>query len=224
MQQTIVFDLDGTLVDTAPDLIRETNHVLVDAGFEAVPPDFIRPFISFGTRRMIEEGVKHQGGALSEARHEAMFQDLIAFYTENMTVESVPFPGMVEALKALQARGHTIAICTNKLEGMAKQLMKELSLDHHFKTITGRDTFPVCKPDPEHLFGAIRYADGDPALSVMVGDSTTDYATAKAAGVPIIGVTFGYTDVPMAELECEGLISHYDDFLGVFDQVASKSP
>jgi len=219
MQQTIVFDLDGTLIDTAPDLIRATNHVLVDVGFEPVATDFIRPFISFGTRRMIEEGVRHQGSTLSDTQHDAMFKDLIAFYTQNMTVESVPFPGMIDALGALNARGHTIAICTNKLEGMAKQLMKELGLDHHFKTITGRDTFPVCKPDPEHLFGAIRYAGGDPARSVMVGDSTTDYATAKAAGVPIIGVTFGYTDVPMADLECEGLISHYSQFTETLDRI-----
>jgi len=219
MQHTIVFDLDGTLIDTAPDLILATNHVLVEAGFDPTDEEFIRPFISFGTRRMIEEGVKHQGRTLSQAQHDAMFKDLIAFYSNNMTIASVPFPGMVGTLEALKARGMTVAICTNKMEGMAKQLMKELGLDHHFATITGRDTFPVCKPDPEHLFGAIRYAGGAPAHSVMVGDSTTDYATAKAAGIPIIGVTFGYTDVPMANLECEGLISHYDDFIDTLDQV-----
>lgn len=216
---TIVFDLDGTLVDSAPDLILATNHVLVDAGFNRVDPAFIRPFISFGTKRMIEEGVRHQGRTISDEQHEAMFRNLIAFYMDNMAVESRPFPGLEDVLNTLGERDATIAICTNKLERMAVLLMDELGLGHHFKTITGRDTFPVCKPDPEHLLATIRQAGGDPARSVMVGDSTTDYTTAKAAGVPIIGVTFGYTDVPLADLECEGLISHYQDFLGTLEGI-----
>lgn len=218
---TLVFDLDGTLIDTAPDLILATNHTLETAGFAPVAHDMIRPYISFGTRRMLQEGLAHQGASVSEAKLDDMFERLIAFYTRNMTASSVPFDGICDVLETLGRRGQTVAICTNKLEGMAKQLMGELALEHHFKVITGRDTFPVSKPDPGHLLGTIRLAGGDPANSIMVGDSTTDHATARAAGVPIIGVTFGYTDVPMAELDCDAVISHYDAFFGALEQVLS---
>lgn len=218
--QTVVFDLDGTLIDTAPDLIRATNHVLVDAGYQPVTPEFIRPYISYGTRVMISEGIKHQGGTIEEARIDEMFTALIAFYGANIAVESRPFPGLTNVLNALRARGIVIAICTNKREDMAHLLMAELGLTSYFKAITGRDTFPVCKPDPEHLLGAIRLAGGDTKRSVMVGDSTTDYETAKAAKIPIIGVTFGYTDIPVTELDCDAVISHYDEFLPALDRVA----
>ncbi|MFT7576480.1 MAG: phosphoglycolate phosphatase [Alphaproteobacteria bacterium] len=218
-RQTVVFDLDGTLIDTAPDLILATNHVLENAGYQPVSPDFIRPYISYGTRVMITEGVKHQGREISSAHLDELFSELITFYSANISVASRPFPGLIDVLDTLRARGTTIAICTNKLEAMARLLMEQLKLTSYFTVITGRDTFPICKPDPEHLFGAIRLADGAPRHSVMVGDSTTDHATAKAAGIPIIGVTFGYTDIPMTELECDATISHYDDFLPALDQI-----
>ena len=217
--QTVVFDLDGTLIDTAPDLILATNHVLVGAGYEPVSPEFILPHISYGTRVTIAEGIKHQGREVEEDRLDEMFTELIAFYGANIAVESRPYPGLIEVLDSLTARGIIIAICTNKREDMARLLMSELGLTSYFKAITGRDTFPVCKPDPEHLFGAIRLAGGESKRCVMVGDSTTDYETAKAAKIPIIGVTFGYTDIPVAELDCEAIISHYDDFLPALDQV-----
>ncbi|MBU2533100.1 MAG: phosphoglycolate phosphatase [Alphaproteobacteria bacterium] len=217
--QTVVFDLDGTLIDTAPDLILATNHVLADAGFEAVNETIMRPVISFGSRAMITAGIRHQGAEASEAAIDAMFAKLIDFYGSNIAVKSAPFPGLVNVLDELQRRGMTIAICTNKREDMAKLLMKELGLAAYFSVITGRDTFPVCKPHPEHLLGAIRAAGGSANRSVMVGDSTTDYETAKAANVPIIGVTFGYTDIPVVELDCEAVITHYDEFLPALERL-----
>jgi phosphoglycolate phosphatase len=210
---TVVFDLDGTLIDTAPDLIGATNHALQDAGFAPVDAQFIRPVISFGARAMIAAGIRHQGYEVVESELDATFETMIAFYSRNIAVQSRPFPGLIDVLDALQAGGHTIAICTNKREDMARQLIEELGLTAYFKVITGRDTFPVCKPHPEHLLNTIRRAEGLANRSVMVGDSTTDYETAKAANVPIIGVTFGYTDVPVAELDCEAVISDYRDFL-----------
>ena len=217
--KTVVFDLDGTLIDTAPDLILATNHVLVGAGYQPVSPDFVLPYISYGSRVMIAEGIKHQGGEIQEDRIDEMFAALIAFYGANIAIESRPYPGLIEVLNSLRSRGIIIAICTNKREDMARQLMSELGLTSYFKAITGRDTFPVCKPDPEHLLGAIRLAGGEPKRSVMVGDSTIDYETAKAAAIPIIGVTFGYTDIPVAELDCDATISHFEDFLTALDQV-----
>ena len=219
--QTIVFDLDGTLIDTAPDLILATNHVLAAYGYAPVKPDTIRPVISFGSRAMIAAGIRHQDGEVSEAELDTMFSELIAFYERNIAIESRPFPGLVEVLDTLKSRGHTIAICTNKREDMAKLLMEELRLTSYFKVITGRDTFPVCKPHPEHLLSAIRLAGGSANSSVMVGDSTTDYETAKAANIPIIGVTFGYTDIPVTELECDAVISSYADFLKALESITA---
>lgn len=209
---TVVFDLDGTLIDTAPDIIGATNHALVGAGYRPVSDAFIRPYISYGSRRMIAEGIAHQGGTIGEAELDDLFAKLIAFYTANIAVDSVPFPGLVDVLEGLRAKDMDIAICTNKLEKMARLLINELGLTHYFRVITGRDTFAVCKPHPEHLWGTIRLADGSVERAVMVGDSTTDHATAKAANVPFIGVTFGYTDVPVAELDCEAVISDYRAF------------
>lgn len=216
---TVVFDLDGTLIDTAPDLILATNHVLKAAAYQPVSHQFIRPVISFGARAMIAAGIRHQGGEISESQLDEMFEHLIEFYGNNIAVESVPFDGLTDVLDTLTERGSTIAICTNKREDMAKLLMKELGLTEYFKVITGRDTFPVCKPHPEHLLSAIRLAGGEANNSVMVGDSTTDYETAKAANVPIIGVTFGYTDIPVAELDCDAVVSHYDQFLPTLDRI-----
>ena len=211
-QMTVVFDLDGTLIDTAPDLILATNHVLEDAGYQPVDPQFIRPVISFGSRAMITAGIRHQGCEVSEADLDAMFAKLIDFYGRNIAVASKPFPGLISVLDGLRSSETAIAICTNKREDMAKLLMNELGLTSYFKVITGRDTFPVCKPDPEHLLSTIRLAGGTAEKSIMVGDSTTDYETAKAANIPIIGVTFGYTDIPLAKLDCEALISNYAEF------------
>ncbi len=216
---TVVFDLDGTLIDTAPDLVRATNHVITGAGFAPATEAFLRPYISFGTRVMIDEAVKAQGTILTATDLDSLFEQLIAFYGANIAVDSRPFPGLVKVLDNLVGTGTTIAICTNKREDMAKVLMHELGLTDYFKAITGRDTFPVCKPDPEHLFGAIRMAEGDVARAVMVGDSDVDVATAKAARIPVIGVTFGYTSVPVTELECDAVISHYDEFEVALDAV-----
>lgn len=221
-RNTVVFDLDGTLIDTAPDIIGATNHTLAAHGFETVASDAIRPVISFGTRAMLTEGLRGQGRAVSEAKLDGMFAELLAYYAEHMDVHSRPFPGMVRVLDELRSRDVAIAICTNKREDMARLLMQKLCFEEYFSAITGRDTFTVCKPDPAHLLGAIRLAQGDPLRSIMVGDSTTDYNTAKAAGVPIIGVTFGYTDVPMADLDCDAVISHYDDFLAAMDGISAS--
>ena len=211
-QKTVVFDPDGTLIDTAPDLILATNHVLEDAGYQPVEPQFIRPVISFGSRAMISAGIRHQGAEVNEAELDDMFEKLIDFYGRNIAVASKPFPGPIGVLDGLRTSETAIAICTNKREDMARLLMNELGLTSYFKVITGRDTFPICKPHPEHLLSTIRLAGGTAANSVMVGDSTTDYETAKAANIPIIGVTFGYTDIPLEKLECEALISDYTDF------------
>lgn len=210
--QTIVFDLDGTLIDTAPDLIAAVNHVLEARGLEALSDADLRPEISFGGRHMIEVGLKRRGGSTSAHEVDGLFQTFIGYYSRNIAVHSRPFPGLLDELDRLSAAGATLAVCTNKQEGLARQLLDELELTSRFAALTGRDTFAVHKPHAGHLLGTVEKAGGRLDAAIMVGDSATDVNTARAAGVPVIGVTFGYTDVPITELACDAVISHYAEF------------
>lgn len=216
---TIVFDLDGTLVETAPDLIRATNHVMALAGLEAVPPADIRPSISFGGRAMIVKALELRGARLAEAEIDRLLEHFLAHYAANIAVESHAFPGLEAALDALAARGARLAVCTNKREGMSRLLLGALGLSERFQAIAGRDTFPVHKPHPDHLTGAVRLAGGNPTLAVMIGDSDTDIKTARAAGLPVIGVPFGYTDTPIGELGPDAVVAHYDHLLDAIERV-----
>lgn len=207
---TVVFDLDGTLVDTAPDLIHATNHVLGLKGVASVPATVLRPFISFGSRRMIVEGLAFHGESLPEGEIDGLWKTFLSYYAGNIAVDSRPYPGVESELDALAARGVRLAVCTNKVEALSTQLLGTLGMASRFNAICGRDTFPVCKPHPDHLRGTISAAGGDASRSVMVGDSDTDLATARAAGIPFIGVSFGYTDVPMRDLGPDALIDAYE--------------
>lgn len=206
---TVVFDLDGTLVDTAPDLVGATNHALADLGLPAVGADILRPWISFGAQRMIVEALVHSGEPRPSSDVDRLLTLFLAYYEENIARESRPYPGVMDAIAALAAGGARLAVCTNKRESLSRSLLKALDLDRHFHGLAGRDTFPVCKPHPDHLLGAIRLAGGDPAHALMVGDSDVDIKTAKAAGVPVVAVSFGYTAIPVAELAPDCVIDHY---------------
>lgn len=206
---TVVFDLDGTLVDTAPDLINAANHVLGGVGLGPVPGSVLRPFISFGSKRMIVEGLAFHGRTMPGADIDGLWQLFLAYYADNIAVDSQPFPHAVDVLGRLTGSGVRLAVCTNKLEGLSRQLLGTLDLADRFGAICGRDTFPVCKPHPEHLRGAIARAGGDPACAVMIGDSDTDVDTARAAGIPFVGVSFGYTGTPMRDLGPDVLIDSF---------------
>ena len=206
---TVVFDLDGTLVETAPDLVRATNHVLGLAGLAPVPASGIRPAISFGARVMIETGFKLHGRAPDPTVIDRLHRQFLEHYGENIAVESHAYPGLEAALEGLAAKGARLAVCTNKQEKLSRKLLDALGLSRHFRALAGRDTFPVFKPDPGHLTGVIHKAGGDPKRAIMVGDSDTDIKTARAAGIPVIGVPFGYTDIPIHELKPDAVITHY---------------
>ena len=206
---TVVFDLDGTLVETAPDLIAATNHVMRLAGLAPVAAESIRPSISFGSRVMIETGFRQQGRTAKASEINRLQRHFLAFYEANIAVGSHPYPGLELALEALATKGARLAVCTNKQERLSRHLLDALGLSRHFTALAGRDTFPVFKPDPGHLIGVIAQAGGDPARAIMVGDSATDIRTARAAGIPVIGVPFGYTDVPIHALGPDLVIEHY---------------
>ncbi len=220
---TVVFDLDGTLIDTAPDLIRATNHVLGRVGIAPVPAHEIRPLVSFGSRRMIERGLELHERVLPEAELDRLWREFLDYYAENIAVDSRPYPMIEATLDRLQAAGMRLAVCTNKMEGLSRTLLTSLGMADRFASICGRDTFPVYKPHPDHLTGAITRAGGDAARAIMVGDSDTDLHTARAARIPFIGVTFGYTDVPMRDLRPDALIEHYSEFSAALEQLVQRT-
>lgn len=220
---TIVFDLDGTLVDTAPDLISALNHVLVAESLPPIPLKSARNMIGAGARKLIERGFEAEGRIVGDTDMVRITADFIDYYAAHIAVDSKPFDGLDAALDALTARGCRLAVCTNKLEWLSKRLLDELGLSARFAAICGADTFGVSKPDPAILRQTIARAGGDLATSIMVGDAGTDVGAARRAGIPVIGVTFGYTDVPIADLDPDRLIDHMRDLpAAVADLLGTK--
>jgi phosphoglycolate phosphatase len=207
---TVVFDLDGTLVDTAPDLIETLNVVFTRDGLPPLDYAAARDMIGGGARRMIESALKLQGRGLTEGVVDRLFADFIVHYGAHIADRSQPFPGLDAALDRLASRGCQFAVCTNKLESLSRLLLEALGLSRRFAAICGQDTFGMQKPDPEILRRTIRAAGGALQRAVMVGDSGTDIATARAAGVPVVAVDFGYSETPVRELGPDRVISHFD--------------
>jgi len=218
---TVVFDLDGTLVETAPDLVDTLNWVFRREGLPEVEYAEGRNMIGGGARKMIESALKFEGRAAPPAEVERMLADFIGYYAEHIADRSHPFPGLDAALDALKTRGSRFAVCTNKREGLSRLLLQALQLTHRFEAICGPDTFHIYKPDPEFLRRTIHAAGGALDRAIMVGDSETDIATAKAAGIPIVAVDFGYSEVPVAGLSPDRLISHYDELAPAVLELAS---
>jgi phosphoglycolate phosphatase len=207
----VVFDLDGTLVDTAPDLVATLNVILARLGLTPVPYDAARNMVGGGARVMIERGLASEGRRLPAAEVDTLVKDFIEHYAAHIADQSRPFPGLGAALDALEASGCRLAVCTNKLEWLSKRLLDQLTLSARFAAICGADTFGVSKPDPIILQQTVARAGGDMAAVIMVGDAGPDVGVARRAGVPVIGVEFGYTDVPIAELKPDRLIGHMRD-------------
>jgi len=204
----VVFDLDGTLVDTAPDLISALNFVLDREGMAPVPLKSARNMIGAGARKLIERGLEIGGRAVTQDDLARLMRDFIDYYAAHIADASRPFEGLEAALDDLEQRGYRFAVCTNKLEWLSKLLLDRLGLSARFSAICGADTFGVSKPDPTILQQTIARAGGQVSASIMVGDAGPDVGVARRAGIPVIGVEFGYTDVPIAELRPDRLIGH----------------
>jgi len=215
VQNIIVFDLDGTLAETAGDLIATLNVILARQDIAPVPLAEGRTMVGAGARALIAAGFERAGRAMAPSLLERLFDDFIAHYEANIAVESHLFAGAEAALTRFADAGWLAAVCTNKIEHPARRLLEALAVADRFAAICGQDTFradgaAICKPDPRALLLTIEKAGGRPEAAVMVGDSRTDIATAKAAGVPVVAVDFGYTDTPVAELGPDRIISHFD--------------
>lgn len=222
--KTIVFDLDGTLVDTAPDLLGAIDLLLAEKRLPAVPHDLMRPLISHGSRAMLTRALMHLEQSLDASTFDAWWQRYLQLYESHIAVASRPFDGLLPVLDRLTVRGARLAVCTNKLEAMSRTLLRSLGLASRFHAIAGRDTFAVFKPHADHLTGTVRLAGGDPSHAVMVGDSDVDIEAARNAGVPVIAVTFGYVERPVASYGPDATIDHYDEFDAALARLLRSSP
>jgi phosphoglycolate phosphatase len=217
----VVFDLDGTLVDTAPDLINALNFILDREGLPPVPLHAARNMIGAGARKLIERGLELEGRSMSVEDVTRLTGDFIDYYAAHIADASRPFEGLERALDDLSARGYRFAVCTNKLEWLSKRLLDQLGLSSRFAAICGADTFGVSKPDPAILRQTVARAGGQLASAIMVGDAGPDIGVARRAGVPVIGVEFGYTDVPIADLKPDRLIGHFRDLPDAVESLKS---
>jgi phosphoglycolate phosphatase len=220
---TIVFDLDGTLIDTAPDLIDTLNRILARHDVKPVAFDQARTLIGAGVKPLLERALATRDIRLAPDALDALFAEYIQLYAAHIADRSRPFPGLEDALDVLAASGYRLAVCTNKLEWLSVRLLDALKLAPRFVTIIGQDTFGIRKPDPEILRRTIARAGGGIDTAVMVGDSTTDVATARNAGVPVIAVDFGYTETPPAEFGADRLISHFDALPGAIAELLARA-
>jgi phosphoglycolate phosphatase len=206
-----VFDLDGTLADTAGDLVGTLNVILAQEGLSPVPVEAARDMIGIGARALIERGFEAAGKELAPTHLDGLFRQFMAHYSQNICIRTQLYPGVDAALDRLEEAGFILAVCTNKMEAHSVKLLDELGVGHRFAANCGRDTFPYFKPDPRHLTLTIERAGGHPSRAIMIGDSRTDIVTAKNARIPVIAVPFGYTEVPVQELGPDLVIEHFDE-------------
>ena len=218
----VVFDLDGTLVDSAPDLADALNVVLSRIGLQSIAYSDARNMVGGGARKMIERGLAAEGRCVAPAELDRLVGDFIGHYALHIADRSRPVAGAAGALDRLAQGGCRLAVCTNKLEWLARRLLDALALSQLFVDICGADTFGLQKPDPGFLRSTILRAGGTPEQAVMVGDSISDVSMGRAAGIPVIAVDYGYTDTPAAELGADQVISRLADLApAVFDLLAA---
>ena len=208
----LVFDLDGTLVDSAPDLIATLGEILPRFGFAADRDPSLRDGIGHGARHLLEYALHRQRAEVDAETLDAMHRAFIEHYEANICVETRLNPGLPDLLDRFTTAGWIFAVCTNKLEGLSRLVLRELGVEDRFVAVCGGDSFTHRKPDPAHLLDTVAAAGGVSDRAIMIGDSRTDLDTARAAKVPVVGVTFGYSPVPMAELMPDLLVESFDDF------------
>lgn len=208
--EALIFDLDGTLVDTAPDLMAATNYALSLVSRPPIAEKKFRHLVGHGALQLIKSGLAETGGAVSDSEVKRLYGEFLHFYSENISRHSNLFPGVIELLQSAAARGLKIGVCTNKVELLSHKLLSELNISDWFGAVVGGDTLPVMKPDPAPYKELARRLGVDPQHTLMVGDSETDIRTAQNVGVPVIAVTFGYTAKPVESFSPTHVISHYD--------------
>lgn len=207
----LVFDLDGTLVSSMSDLTATLNAVLVDNGHRAVAPESVRAQVGQGAKALLQKGLEANGVTWSDDDITPLFGQFLTYYEAHIADHTRPFPGAIDAMTHLRDEGWRLAVCTNKIERLTLALLDALDMTSHFDAIVARDTFPNAKPHAEPVLGAISRAGGVRERSVMIGDTATDIDAARAAGIPVVAVDFGYTQVPVSDLGPDRIISHFNE-------------
>ena len=222
-EHAVIFDLDGTLVDTAPDLMHATNHVLGLRGRRAIGMDEVRVFVGHGARALLTRGLAATGGLPEGYDVEPDYTAFVEFYAANIAHGSVPFPGLIALLERLKAAGIGMGVCTNKLETLSVLLLDALHMSHYFGAVVGPDTIGIAKPDPRPFHETVRRLRLNAPRAIMIGDSETDILTARNAGVKVIGVPFGYTPIPVMEYGPDRMIAHFDEAYDVIQDLLSTA-
>jgi phosphoglycolate phosphatase len=220
----VVFDLDGTLAETAPDIMRTLNVILEQEGLAALPIERARELVGAGARALIERGFKVSGRPLEAAKLEQLFENFLGIYADGVAGNSFIHDGVGAVMDEAIAGGFVFAVCTNKPIRHTRLFLDHFGLSGRFAAIAGRDSFAFCKPDPRHLTETIKQAGADPARAVMVGDSRTDVDTARAAGIPVVCVPFGYTDVPVEALAPDLVIQHFSELPRAVRRLTNGEP
>lgn len=216
---TLAFDLDGTLVETHQDLVGTLNRMLVIEGLPTVPMEGARELIGGGARALLEHGFTRAGAAMERARDPALFEAFIADYIAHIADHSVPFEGVVETLETLTARGATLVVVTNKRSDLSELLLGKIDLTRHFAAIVGPDRVSARKPSGAHLIEAIKAVGGDPTRAIMIGDAAPDAGTAEDAGIPCILCSFGYTPIPVEDLNPDVIVDAFEDIEEAIDMI-----
>lgn len=223
-QRLIIFDLDGTLADTAPDLISTLNRIT--APFDLAPTKQLNfgNLIGQGARAMIQRAFELNNIALDEPLLDDLFEQFLVDYAANIAVETRLFDGAIEVIAQLEQSGDLLAVCTNKTEFLARRLLDQLGISQYFASVTGGNSFAFRKPDGRHILETIKLAGGDKTSSIMIGDSNADIQAAKNAGIPSIAVTFGYSDQPAESLGADAIVSTYSELTIALDKLSASKP
>jgi phosphoglycolate phosphatase len=206
----VIFDLDGTLVDTAPDLHAATNHVLATLKRRPITMEQVRAFVGHGARALIARGCEATGDPVDPRAIETLYQEFVIYYAGNIAANSKPYPGVVNLLKQCQDSGLALGVCTNKLESLSNQLLTALNMKSFFGAVVGPDTIGISKPDPRPYLETLMRLN-TPGASILIGDSETDILTGRNAKVPVIAVSFGYTAQPVRSFNPTHIIDHFDE-------------
>ncbi len=219
--RAVVFDLDGTLVDTLPDIAQALNRALVEESRAELTEAEIAPMVGDGAARLVERAFAASGPALDENTYAGLVQRFLALYSAQLSGRSAPYPGVVAALEALRADGLRLGVCTNKPLGLSRTLLADLDLARFFATVCGGDSLAVKKPDGRHLLAPIADLGARAETAVMVGDNANDVAAARAAQVPVLLVGYGYSTSPVRTLGADALIDDFGELRGALSRIAA---
>lgn len=219
---TIIIDLDGTLVDSAPDLADALDELLQERGLAPIGLEGARKLIGHGIVNLVRKALELRGLATTPDFLEIAATRFRELYAKRLPAKAVAYPGVMDALKALKAENWRLVVCTNKLESFSRKILEGLQLAAFFDVIAGPDTYGVAKPDPQHLLRTLPQIMPPVYKTIMIGDSEVDVETAHAAGIPVIAVTYGYSKIPLAQLKPQALANSFSEIPSLVKKLANQ--